>query len=441
LIKQIQHQYSGLRTYLKSNETFVWTFLDFAASNFFRLLSSLILTRIFLPDQFGLMAILISLYVGVELLSDIGIETSIIRHHDDKDSDFLKSAWTLCVIRGFVLCIVVLLTANFFSELFESDILKQYLLVFSFIFIIRGFKSTSLTLHTRNRKVKIVSKLELSNQVITLITILGLAAYFESLWAFIFGMMFSELLRTLSTYHFLKGGVTGFLLVKKHVYSMVKFGKWLFLATVLTFFGSQGDRFLLGIYLAKEDLGIYHLAATLAALPVMLHGSLSSKILFPSVCEKINLPVTEFNVFFVQLRQKVVLLSFPIAIVLAIFGQEIIALLYNSNYQNAGKMVQILSVGAMLQIIADSISPILNAKGDSFRHMLFTGFRASLFIASIVVGNYFFQFNGVLIAIAIAPFFSIILVSFLVRKYVKLSNIFSLVLIIISFSALILVIR
>ena len=441
MIKQIQHRYSSLKIQLNNNETFVWTFLEFAASNGFRLLSSLILTRIFLPEQFGLMAILVTVYIGVELLSDIGFETSIIKHHDEKDSDFLKSAWTLCVARGFILCIVILLTANFFSELFGAEILEQYLLVFSFIFIIRGFKSTSLVLHIKNKKVKTLSKVELPLQVITLISTCSLAAYFESLWAFIFGMMFSESLRTLSTYYILKGGVTGFLLVKKHVNNMIKFGKWLFFASMLTFLSFQGDRLLLGIYLTKEDLGIYHVAATLAALPIMLHGALSSKILFPSLCEKLNLPVAEFNAFFVQLRQKVVLLSFPIAIILAIFGQEIIALLYKSNYQNAGRMLQILSIGAMLQITCDSISPILIAKGDSFRHMLYTGFRATLFITSIVVGHYFFQFNGVLIALAVAPFYSIILVSLLVRKYVKLSNFFSLVLIMISFSVLILIVR
>ncbi len=443
LIMQLQNKYKNfnLSSFLRTNESFVWTFLGFSASNALRLLSSLILTRIFLPEQFGMMAILITLVVGAELLSDVGIQTSIIRNNNDKDTAFFKSAWTLSVIRGFILCIVLILFSNYFSQLFKSELLQQYIAVISLIFIIKGFRSTSFALHVKQKKIKILTKLELSTQLLALITTLTLAIYFQSLWAFIASMIFTEIVFTISTFYYLKGGTTGFMFSKKHISGMTKFGKWLFLASILTFITGQGDRFLLGIYLTKEELGVYHVAATLAALPIMLHGALLNKIFFPSVCEKLDNPIDEFNVAFNQLRIKVVLLTFPIAAFLALFGSEIIIFMYNINYQNAGIILQILSVGAMLKITGDSISPILNAKGDSFRHMLYIGFWAFLIIASIILGNYLFQFNGILIGMAITPFFSLIVISLLAKKYVQLNHLLSLALTILSLLTLIFVTR
>lgn len=440
MIKKVKLKYNHFVVYLNKNEMFFWTFLNFGGSNFLRLASSLILTRIFLPEQFGLMAILVTLYVGVEQLSDVGIVASIIRHKDDKDAVFLKSAWTFSVIRGFILCIVLSLSSSFFANLFNAPIFQQYIPVFSLLFIIKGFKSTSMVLHEKHKKIKILTKLELSLQTITLITILILAKYFESLWVFIFGMLFSEILRTLSSYYILKGGVTGFLLDKVHVSNMIRFGKWLFLGTMFSFFATQGDRLLFGIYLTKEELGIYHVAATFAALPVMLHAALSSKIFFPTVCQKSESPQVEFKLVVNSLRKKIILLSLPVAFISAIFGQYIIALLYNDNYQTAGKILQILSIGAILQILGDSLWPILIAKGDSFRHMVFTAFRALVLIASIVLGNYFFQFDGILIALAVTPFLSVILLTIMVRKYVKIDNILSSIVAFIAFFVLTLII-
>lgn len=429
----------NFKKFIFENETFVWTFLGFGIANVLRLLSSLILTRIFLPEQFGIMAILISLMVGAELLSDVGIQTSIIRNNDSKNTAFFKSAWTLSVVRGFILCGLLILFSGYFSNIFESDELQQYIMVISFVFILKGFRSTSLALHVKHRKVKVLTKLELTTQVFALITTISLASYFESLWAFICSMIFTEIIFTLSTYYYLKGGINGFLYSKRQINSLVKFGKWLFLASLLTFITGQGDRFLLGLYITKENLGIYHVASTLAAMPILLHGALLSKVFFPAICEKLDLSHHEFNELFNSLRIKVVSLTFPIAFVLSLFGNDIISVLYDTNYESAGKMLQILSVGTMLKISADSISPVLNARGDSFRHMLYISLWAALVLISIIVGEYLYGLTGILIGMAITPFFSLIWICFLAKKYVQINHLLSFVLTLISFITLILI--
>ncbi len=46
----------------------IWAIIDFGGDTFLRMLSSLILTRIFLPDIFGLLAIIYAIMIGINLI-------------------------------------------------------------------------------------------------------------------------------------------------------------------------------------------------------------------------------------------------------------------------------------------------------------------------------------------------------------------------------------
>ena len=59
-----------------------WTIFGFGASQLLRLGGNLILTRLLFPEAFGLMAIVQAVLVGVTLLSDIGVEQSIIHNKE-----------------------------------------------------------------------------------------------------------------------------------------------------------------------------------------------------------------------------------------------------------------------------------------------------------------------------------------------------------------------
>ncbi len=56
-----------------------WVVIGFGGSQFLRLISNLILTRLLIPELFGLMALVNTFIMGLYLFSDIGIRPSIIR--------------------------------------------------------------------------------------------------------------------------------------------------------------------------------------------------------------------------------------------------------------------------------------------------------------------------------------------------------------------------
>jgi O-antigen/teichoic acid export membrane protein len=89
----------------------VWTIASYGTSQILRFGSNLILTRLLIPDVFGLMALVYVFISGLHLFSDIGIGTSIIQNKRGDDPVFLNTAWTMQVIRGVGLWICSLLIA------------------------------------------------------------------------------------------------------------------------------------------------------------------------------------------------------------------------------------------------------------------------------------------------------------------------------------------
>ena len=84
----------------------VITLGGYGASAAIRFGSNLILTRLLLPEQFGIMAIVNVVIVWLYLFSDIGIGPNIIQSHEGENPTFLNTAWTIQVFRGIALWLI-----------------------------------------------------------------------------------------------------------------------------------------------------------------------------------------------------------------------------------------------------------------------------------------------------------------------------------------------
>lgn len=78
----------------------VWVFGGQIAGQVLRLVSNLIMTRLLVPEMFGVMAVANTVIIGLALCSYIGLHHNIIQSSRGDDPDFLNTAWTMQVIRG-----------------------------------------------------------------------------------------------------------------------------------------------------------------------------------------------------------------------------------------------------------------------------------------------------------------------------------------------------
>jgi O-antigen/teichoic acid export membrane protein len=123
-----------------------WTTTSFGIIQVLRFANNVILARLLSPPLLGLVLIVNSIRTGVELLSDVGINQSIVSNRQGHTPEFYDTAWTITAIRGVVLGAFCFAFAGFFASFFEKPDLATILPVIALTFVFTGFQSASTAL-------------------------------------------------------------------------------------------------------------------------------------------------------------------------------------------------------------------------------------------------------------------------------------------------------
>src|SRR5690606_8194669 len=81
----------------------LWALAGYGGSRVLRIGGNLVLWRLLYPDAFGLIALVNVFITGLTMFSDVGIGPSIVQNPRGDDPAFLNTAWTIQVVRGFIL--------------------------------------------------------------------------------------------------------------------------------------------------------------------------------------------------------------------------------------------------------------------------------------------------------------------------------------------------
>jgi O-antigen/teichoic acid export membrane protein len=406
-----------------------WAFGGYAVQQAIRLAGNLLLTRLLFPEVFGLMA-LVNLFIqGLEMFADIGIGPSIIQHKRGSERAFLNTAWTVQVIRGFVLWGVCLILAPVAAFVYHQPQLLFLMPVAGFSAVISGFSSTALFTELRRLSLGRLTLLEVGSQAAGIALMSVWAWLHPTVWALVGGTLVSTLVRMAASHWLLPGESNRWHWDRTAAGELVRFGRWIFLSTALSFLASQGDRLVLGRFITMDMLGIYGIALFLAQAALSALQSVSNKVLFPLYSRLTEADPAELRRRLWKYRLLLLGAICPVLVGLTVFGDVVIRILYDHRYQEAGWMLQVLSAGTIGAVILTTLSPVLLAVGDSFRFMVLLLGRSLALLAAMALGGWIGghvalpglgvigSLPGVIIGVAAAPFLVYPLLAWQIRPH------------------------
>lgn len=313
------------------------------------------MTRLLVPEMFGLMSIVSVLIVGLSLFTDLGLRQSIIQSKRGNDEAFLNTVWAFQVIRGFsiwgvsVLIAIGIYIAQSLQWMPANTVYAEALLPFiipvsTLSVVIGGFEPTWTAVASRDLQQSKLVKIELISQVFAVIMMILLALYSRSIWALVIGSLSSNLLRYLIVNVIVKENRNRFAIDKRYVHEIFHFGKWIFLSSLIGFFTMNGDKILLGGLITTKELGIYNIAAFMVAAASTVVSRLLGGVAYPAFSETVRNRPYDLQRVYYRFR-----LPFDAGIMflagfLFIAGEAIIHFLYDSRYDEAGWMLNILAL-------------------------------------------------------------------------------------------------
>ena len=380
-----------------------WTIIGYSVSQVTRLGSNLILTRILFPEAFGLMAIIQVFMQGLAMFSDMGISPSIIQNKRGNDSHFLNTAWTIQIIRGLFLFMSSVLMAVPLASFYDSPALIQLLPVAGLSAVISGFNPTKLITANRNLALGWNSIVEIVSQLLSVIVLIALALSFHSVWALVIGGLISSLIKLVLIHKLVPGPKNAFAWEKSSLGALISFGKWVFFSSVIGFFVQQGDKLVLAAFMTNAELGVYSIAFVLASAAWALNAKLNQLILFPIYAELQDLAADELKPKIYKARVVICGVLLPPLLLLIVFGNELVTVLYDERYWNAGWMVQVLSAGYAIAI-GTNIGPFHLGQGKSKLFMVLITTKAVVLGLSMYFGGLVYGMTGVVIGVAAANY-------------------------------------
>jgi O-antigen/teichoic acid export membrane protein len=323
----------------------VWTAVGYGGGQVLRFAGNILLSHLLFREAFGMTAIVGALLQALQLFSDIGVGPSIIQSARGEDRTFLATAWTIQVVRGVVIWLIVCAAALPLASFYGEPTLAWIAPIGGLSVLVSGFASTKLFTANKNLQMGSLTRIELSSQALGLAVQVGWAILSPSVWALVGGGLTVSLSKTLMSHFALKGIDDRFGWDKSAAHSLVRFGRWIFFSTLLTYCVTQADRLVFGKLVPLDVMGDYSIGVQIAMLPAMGIGALSLSIAFPHYSRLFNAK-SDLEETFVRTRTRCLLLAGWMCSGLIAGGQAAVSVLYDARYHQAGWIVQVLACGA-----------------------------------------------------------------------------------------------
>lgn len=227
------------------------------------LLSTLILARLLVPEDFGLVAIVSLVIAFIDVLAETGAKDYIVQKEEVTRAD-LDTSWTFNLLLKGGVVFLLFLIAPLIAAYYQNEALIPAIRILSFMALFNALVNPQLFILQRERNYKGIFKIDIARKVISVLITVSLAFYLRSYWALIIGQLVSVSSRLVLSY-ILVPYLPRFTLVE--IKNQFSFSQWILLKSIFGYVRAQLDTFLVSSKFSVGALGGYHISKYIAMMP------------------------------------------------------------------------------------------------------------------------------------------------------------------------------
>lgn len=376
-----------------------WILGAVAVRQALRLVSSIVLTRLVLPGDFGLAVTAGLLLAFVEMCADFGIRQALVQHPEGGTPRYLAIAWTVALWRSLGVAVAVLALAAPFAAFYDDPRLLPLVAMSAALPVLQAACSPGRLAWMRELRQDRLNQLDLVADVARLpLNVLGALATGDATGLVLAGLA-TELVRVAASYAMAPGRPR--LVTDRHAAGeLLRYGRFVFAASILGFFAVRLDQFFVARFLGMDTAGVYSIALNMTAPIEGIVTSLLAGLLFPYLArfqgepERIRLRMR-------QTMKALLVYGAPAAVLAALAMPYVLGLLYDERYQGAAAPCQWLLAAAYFTCVGTALNCPLMATGRPHWGTIATGVRLVVFaVAAWFLGGH--GASGYAAAVAIA---------------------------------------
>lgn len=216
-------------------------------------ISTFILVRILSPDDFGVMALAMTVYAGAQLLNEFGFDTVLIQNQSATD-DFFHTAWTINLLFSILSALFVYLISDWVVRLYEEPRLEIVLIVLSIALIFNGMRNIGIVQFRKHMEFEKEFKYEIAIKLCSFVVTIVFALSLKSYVALFLGILAGSLSGLVLSYimHPFRPRLS---LVKWR--ALFSVSVWLYVNNFLIYLNTHSQSMVLGRVSDVRNVGLY----------------------------------------------------------------------------------------------------------------------------------------------------------------------------------------
>lgn len=358
-------------------------------------LNTVIIARLLLPEDFGVVAIGLGAMQILTNISDIGVSQAVIKFRD-AGSDDIDTLFTLSLIRGLVIAAALVAVAAPAAAFYGDHRVFWVFCGATLYPLFTGLINPKFFEFERDLDY---SKEFIATVVFKLAGVavsIGVAVVYRSYWAMILGLAANGLVQMLLSYlmrpHRPRLTLTSF----RKVFG---FSGWLTGVGVMSALNNKLDALIIARTTGVDGAGHYFMGIQLAEMPTREIAFPASRAIYPGLSELQHDPARARDAY-LRGVEALAAMAMPAAIGFALIARDLIPFLLGDHWDDAIPVVEIVTpvMGAQMPYLATQFYAM--ALGATrlvfFRELAFFLVRTPIFIAATIT----YGLMGAAVAIA-----------------------------------------
>ena len=363
-----------------------WTGFERIANQMVGFVVSIVLARLLVPSDYGVVGML-SVFLSIsQLFIDAGFSSALIQKKDRTDADFSTVFWCNLVISS-VCYLVLFIAAPWIAEFYHMPVLKNLMRVLGFVLVINATYTIQVTRLTTILDFKTQAKVSFANCILSGVVGVMMAALGFGPWALV----------TQSIFHSIFCSVAYWILTKWHpqlLFStdsfkhLFAFGSRILAASCLHTLYTNISPIIVGRKYSAAALGVYSRADSLAALPGGIFQSTLGRVIYP-ILSSIQDDEQRLRAAYNKYLRIITSVVAPSMLLMAAISEPLIHTLIGERWLGCVPYIMILAVAWMVDPIVVVNLNMIYVKGRSDVVLRLEVVKKVIAIAIVVVAVQF----------------------------------------------------
>lgn len=321
--------------------------------------STLILARLLVPADFGIVAMASLVVALVETLLEMGVGAALVQNRNADRNDF-DTAWTLRLLQALVAAVLIAafgapLAAEYFNDSRVVDVMR----VMAIAAALSGLENIGIISFQKNMEFGRDFRFFFLRRIAGFFVTIALAFWWRSYWAMVLGALAGRVVSVALSYalHEFRPRLS-----LSRLGRFWSFSQWILVRNLGGYGAAQTDKLLVGRRADASTLGAYSLADEISAMPTGEVLMPLGRVLFPAFVRVADNPSELRRVFCLALGVQA-LIALPTGIGLTLVADTAVPFLLGQQWLAAIPLVKILALMNIAIALTHSSGYLLLALG------------------------------------------------------------------------------